>query len=331
MLIESALNEIINDSSDSIPEELKLPLENQGINFQLQNTPYYLGEEINKVKNISPYENNYFVGQIINKLSTDGFSNNILDNIIEKNNNDKCFEDSFPFLGQTIKLDENEEPKLNIFETRKPKKRGRMKLNNNIRKIHAKTDDDNILIKIQVHFLTFLINVSNDIIAPYIQSKKNNIYFRHINYSDKKNITNMHLSELKNFSIKDILQMQISKKYRECREDNNKLVYNFICEKANKDNTLNWIINFFNMKYLEVFEKYYYADKNKNYFYIQDKKINFSEKTKPFYHLLEKNENNPEIQECFKKISERYLIRLKEPYQRVFFISKDKNKKYPIN
>ena len=331
MLIESALNEIINDSSDSIPEELKLPLENQGINFQLQNTPYYLGEEINKVKNISPYENNYFVGQIINKLSTDGFSNNILDNIIEKNNNDKCFEDSFPFLGQTIKLDENEEPKLNIFETRKPKKRGRMKLNNNIRKIHAKTDDDNILIKIQVHFLTFLINVSNDIIAPYIQSKKNNIYFRHINYSDKKNITNMHLSELKSFSIKDILQMQISKKYRECREDNNKLVYNFICEKANKDNTLNWIINFFNMKYLEVFEKYYYADKNKNYFYIQDKKINFSEKTKPFYHLLEKNENIPEIQECFKKISERYLIRLKEPYQRVFFISKDKNKKYPIN
>ena len=156
MLIESALNEIINDSSDSIPEEFKLPLENQGINFQLQNTPYCLEEEVNKVKNISPYENNYFVGQIINKLSTDGFSNNILDNIIEKNNNDKCFEDCFPFLNQTLKLDENEELKLNIFQTKKPKKRGRMKLNNNIRKIHAKTDDDNILIKIQVHFLTFL-------------------------------------------------------------------------------------------------------------------------------------------------------------------------------
>ena len=31
---------------------------------------------------------------------------------------------------------------------------------------------DNVLTKIQVHFLTYLINVSNDIIEPYFQAKK---------------------------------------------------------------------------------------------------------------------------------------------------------------
>ena len=116
--------------------------------------------------------------------------------------------------------------------------------------------------------------------------------------------------------------MEISKKYREYDKDNNKQVYDFICDKANKNEKLRWIINFFEMNYLDFFENYYYTDKRRNYFSFQNNKINFSEKTKSFYNLLEKNRNNPEIQECLIRISKRYLKRIKQPSQKIFLITK---------
>ena len=104
------------------------------------------------------------------------------------NNVDRAFDNVFPFNRPTIELQENEESKIVLFKTKKLKKRGRKKPPNNIynsnkpkRKIHCKTDDDNVLIKLQVHFLTFVINITNDIIDPYFQSKKYDIYFRQIN------------------------------------------------------------------------------------------------------------------------------------------------------
>ena len=116
--------------------------------------------------------------------------------------------------------------------------------------------------------------------------------------------------------------MEISKKYREYEKDNNIQVYYFLCDKANKNEKLRWIINFFEMNYLDFFENYYYTDKRRNYFSFQNNKINFSEKTKSFYNLLEKNRNNPEIQECLIRISKRYLKRIKQPSQKIFLITK---------
>ena len=78
------------------------------------------------------------------------------------------------------------------------------------------------------------------------------------------------------------------------------------------------------MNYLDFFEQYYFIDKSE----IQKIKINFSEKTKPFYDLLEKNRNNPEIQKCLKRISKRYLERIKQPSQRIFLINKIQKKFY---
>ena len=148
------------------------------------------------------------------------------------NNVDRAFDNVFPFNRPTIELQENEESKIVLFKTKKLKKRGRKKSPNNIynsnkpkRKIHCKTDDDNVLIKLQVHFLTFVINITNDIIDPYFQSKKYDIYFRQINYEDKKNITKPHISRLMDCSIKDILQMKITPKCRKYGEDYNKNIY----------------------------------------------------------------------------------------------------------
>ena len=299
MDLNSGLYEVINDSCDSVPDKWPIDLEN--INFS---------------------EPGYFAN-FADKLSTAEHSVNIIN--IEKSS----FDDIFPFIRPCIQLEENDN-KLILFKTKKLQKRGRKQqiqtsFNSNKpkRKIHSKTDDDNVLIKIQVHFLTFLINITNDLIEPYFQAKKKNIFFRQINYDDKKTITLEHISQLKRSSIKDILQMKISPKCRNYGEDYNKKNYNYILEKINNDKDLEWINNFFNLNYLELFEKYYYTYNKRNNFYFQDKKINFSKKTKTFYNLLEKNKNDQEIQECFEKISERYLNREKQHSQKIFSISKN--------
>ena len=230
----------------------------------------------------------------------------------------KAFNDVFNFNKQTIELKEEEEEvkeyKIVLFKPRKPKKRGRKKSltnENNLkkprRKMHCKTDYDNVLTKIQVNFLTFIINITNDIIEQNFKEKNHDIYFRQINYKVKKNIKLKNISRLKNSSIKDILQMEISRKFRKDGEDYNKNNYINILEQINKDNTLNWINNFFNMNYLDLFEKYYDTFEKKNNFIFLNRKINFSKKTKS--NLLEKDKTNQEMQECIKKISERYLKR----------------------
>ena len=289
------LCELESESSDFIPGNLSLEEENKNLDEKCS---------------------------LADIISTSIYFDNI-------NNVDKAFGDVFPFIKPTIELQENEESKIVLFKTKKHKKRGRKKSPNNIynsnkpkRKIHCKTDDDNVLIKIQVHYLTFVINITNDIINPYFQSKKNDIYFRQINYEDKKNITISHISRLKDCSIKDILQKEITPKCRKYDKDYNKNIYKFILEQIDKDKSLNWINNFFNMNYLELFEKYYYTYDKKSNFIIQDKKINFSRKTKTFYDLLEKNRNDQEIQECLTKISERYLNRVKQQSQKIFSIAK---------
>ena len=258
------------------------------------------------------------IGSLADRIST---SNNF-ENINEV---DKAFDDVFPFIKSTLELPENEESKVVLFKTKKHKKRGRKKSLNTFdnfkktkRKTHCKTDDDNVRIKIQVHFLTFVINITNDVIDSYFQAKKNGIYFRQINYFDKKNITLSHISRLKDCSIKDILQkIKITPKCRNQGEDYNKDICDKYLKLIEGDESLNWINDFFNMNYLDLFG-YYYTYEKKSDFVIRGRKINYSTKTKPFYDLLEKNRNDEIIQECFKKIiSEQYLYRPK-----IFSISK---------
>ena len=315
MIFENIPFENRNDSSDFISGEQKLPWENQNNYLDFQNEPCYFDAENHLAKN---YDNDFYTNLIINKMSSTGESSNDKDyNLIQQ-----IIDENFQLKCQDIESKENDKLKSHIFQAIPPKKRGRTKTNDIIRKIHGKTDDDNVLTKLQTHFLKFLINVCNDIIEPYFKEEKHNKYFRQINYEIKKNITADHINALKSCKIKDIFKMEISKKYREYEKDNNIQVYYFLCDKANKNEKLRWIINFFEMNYLDFFENYYFIDKRRNYFSFQNNKINFSEKTKSFYNLLEKNRNNPEIQECLIRISKRYLKRIKQPSQKIFLITK---------
>jgi len=50
----------------------------------------------------------------------------------------------------------------NIFKTKKNKQKGRHASENLLGKKHGKYDFDNILTKIQVHFISFLVDIVND-------------------------------------------------------------------------------------------------------------------------------------------------------------------------
>ena len=246
-------------------------------------------------------------------------STNIINQIVENNNNiDRVCNNIFYAPKATIELEENEDknqnPKCITLNLKKYTKRGRKKEEGKpIRKKHSSMDDDNVLTKIQVHFFTYLINITNDIIKSGFGKNDD---FQQIKYDDKKNIKLDNIKKLKNSKIKDILQMKISSKCRKYDENYNKNNYIKILETISNDTSLNWITDFFHMNYLDLFEKYY---NNDNSFF--GKEINISKETKSFNDLLKKNDDK--MKECLNIISKRYLQDIKPPSPHIFNILKN--------
>lgn len=246
-------------------------------------------------------------------------STNIINQIVENNNNiDRVCNNIFYAPKATIELEENEDknqnPKCVTLNLKKYTKRGRKKEEGKpIRKKHSSMDDDNVLTKIQVHFFTYLINITNDIIKSGFGKNDD---FQQIKYDDKKNIKLDNIKKLKNSKIKDILQMKISSKCRKYDENYNKNNYIKILETISNDTSLNWITDFFHMNYLDLFEKYY---NNDNSFF--GKEINISKETKSFNDLLKKNDDK--MKECLNIISKRYLQDIKPPSPHIFNIHKN--------
>ena len=80
--------------------------------------------------------------------------------------------------------------------------RGRKRINlkggKNNQKKHKKTDLDNILTKVQVHFITFIVNITNEIKSRVIkQDQFNQFNFLDIDYNLKKKIIILILKLLK--------------------------------------------------------------------------------------------------------------------------------------
>ena len=208
----------------------------------------------------------------------------------------------------------------NKFIIQKYENRGR-KSHESKRKTHKKYCDDNVRTKIQVHFMKFLINFTNDILkAGKIKDDDgNDISFLPINYKDKKNISLKYFEELKSCSIKDILQKETSPKYVKYEKYYNKNVYNYISNKISKHESISWIKKYFDIKYLDAYDTFYFEIER---VIFQGKEINFSENTKSFNDLLENNQGK--MKQNLKTISVRYSIREKIPFKKKFFVTKEK-------
>ena len=95
------------------------------------------------------------------------------------------------------------------------KKRGRAPQNEDKTKFHNNTQEDNLLTKIQTHFFTFVIDFCNDALKD--ECHVFNGYFKNINHASKSTVNYNYTIELKNSNIKDLLKMDISKKYKRCQ------------------------------------------------------------------------------------------------------------------
>ena len=175
------------------------------------------------------------------------------------------------------------------------KKRGRPATNNTKRKPHTKNTEDNVITKIKTHYMKFIINFINDC----INSKNKKKLFKHFNHKDKSSPTRMHIKELQDSSISDLLMnIQFSTKYKKNAEFNRKLV-----EKLSKDNI--FFTRLFKMEYLELFDYYYNNNEPLKEIEINNKIIKLSPNTETFYTLIQ---NNEDMKERILEVAEKIYI-----------------------
>jgi len=164
-------------------------------------------------------------------------------------------------------------------------KRGRKPTKEIKIKVHTSLALDNILSKVQTHLLNFMINLINDAIINILHFNRKNL-FKKFDRAKKLKISSKYFNELKNSSIKDLLEnMGISKKYKKCERDINQKNLEKLIEN-------DWFKNFFEIKFLDLFSYYYNNEQPLEQVFIDGKTIFLSEKTKSFYHLLQKYEES---------------------------------------
>ena len=186
----------------------------------------------------------------------------------------------------------NEKP---IFETKLGKKKRGKKAKRINKKVHGAGDRDNIISKIQTHYLNFVINFLNDSIKEFYKNKR--INFKKFNHADKSNSTYEHVNALKNCTINNLLEnLKISNKYKKFDEDFN---------KKNKEKLIqnSWFQKLFEMKYTTLFTYYFNDNKPLNEMFLFEKKIILTSKTKSFYDLTEKNK---EYKKEFIELAQRF-------------------------
>ena len=177
------------------------------------------------------------------------------------------------------------------------RKRGRKRIKNFDKAFHGSNDFDNVRRKIKVHFLNFLINFCNDaLVTDYGFSP---FTFKYKNYKSKMNVNFENKEELKKSSIIDILNLEISSKFKTFNRFENKILLSKI--------ESGWLNKLFLLNNKELF-KFYYNNQNPLYKIVfENKEINLASKTKSFYYLLEKNKDKNLKQKFIETAKNVYL------------------------
>jgi hypothetical protein len=183
-----------------------------------------------------------------------------------------------------VKQSKKSQNESSVKFTIKSKKRGRVK-QKKINKIHDKHTIDNVLRKIQVNYITFLISFINEILKNLNYNER----FLKLDYSIKKNINKDFFESLKTKNIEEIICSKISDKYKK-EKKNNRNIFEKIKEKKNKEKKV--IINILSENYLDFFWKIYYKSSKLINLkeYGLDKEITLSDKVIMYKDLLKKNE-----------------------------------------
>ena len=265
---------------------------------------------INNKKIIFGISNNKLDNSEILKTSNSPFTAN---NNNSKNNNNKPSKLLSNKKFEIIKGDNlNEIDASNYDEIRKiskNRKRGRKPLKESKRQ-HNALDQDNIIRKIQVHFLSFIIYFCNDLIQVILPNNKD-LCFKNINYELKKTVNHAYIENLKSKKIGDILQFTASPKNKKFDGNINKTTFEKIC-------SINpFLKKFFEMSYLDMFNNYYC--RNEREIDVGEYKVKLSQRTRLFIDLIEKNHSS---KEKIREIAEQYFINKKKNLNPIFVINK---------
>ena len=163
------------------------------------------------------------------------------------------------------------------------------------RREHTRLSTDNIITEIQTHFFTFIISFVNDSVKAISENQQ--IEFLNFAHNEKRKVNFDYLNELKNSTIGELIKnMNISSKYTRKDINTNKKNLKVLEETP-------FFKSLFDIKYLELFSKYYNNKQPLKEVIINDQAISLSPKTESFYHLLEKN-----------KLSKSSLIEVAEKF-----------------
>ena len=245
----------------------------------------------------------YGFNDIINnkELISESFSTFIFNDSLITNNYNRTFElfDKKETIIDSNKESIKDKPSSIIlsFDTSVKKKRGR-KSHIKVIKLHNKFTVDNILRKIQVHYLNFIVSFINTILD--ILGFKIKLF--NLNYNLKKNICKNHIKFLRNSTLREILSSQISGKYKKVNKDENKI----ILEKIINCPILNKILS---QKYMYLSNIYLKSQRTINLdAYGLNKIIELPIYIEMFDDLLKRYTKDNE-----------YLIRLKESIKKYFY------------
>ena len=166
------------------------------------------------------------------------------------------------------------------------KKRGRRKKKQNAKykREHKRDSPDNILRKIQVHFINFIVYFLNVILKNFNFKQK----FMKLDYEFKKGIKKEILNILKSKNLGELISQEISNKYKTKNKNYNKNIYGEIknYKVINKILSINYLdffkntIYFLNKKHIDLRE------------FGLDKKIELTDDSKMFKGLINKNKED---------------------------------------
>lgn len=158
--------------------------------------------------------------------------------------------------------------------------------------VHDRFSKDNILRKVNVHFLSFITKFANEIIS-YCKFKGK---FIPLAYEFKQNIAKKWLEYLKSLTLGKLLCNNISGKWKKHKLIENKTFYEQVIKNEN-------IRKIFSENYMTIFNIYI---KNQRKIKIGDTDYNLSPEIKMFDDFLLKMEKK------YKNDSSMYIKRIKE-------------------
>lgn len=237
-------------------------------------------------------------------------------NFFSVQNTHEFSEEIFPFQNN-INLEEKKvKPNKILFVNNKniknlkgrKRKRDKSSINYQYRYIHDKFGTDNLLRKVQVHYLSFIIDFANAVLCKFEYDE----FFVRSDYNLKKKVNKDFISFLKGLTISEILRWDTSPKFKKKGKEYNKNLYNKV-----KENQI--IKKIFEEKYLSLFKDIYFENKriiNLSKYGLNDYIKLSVKKVKMYKELLEKNLKKEEKEDDIDK--NEYINKLKTCIDKIF-------------